>query len=93
MRFFAASESVYEQVRSALDAAWGLPSAGQQTCFAPAAIAPRTASGLVVLAVKAEFCEFDAVSAMLPGLLASGAVSEISEQEYRACKGVPTVWA
>lgn len=93
MRFFSATEPVYEQVRLSLDAAWGLPAHGQLTCYAPAADAPRTDAGLLVLAVDDAFCEFDAVAAILPQLLASGAVAEIDEAQYRACvTRLPDCW-
>lgn len=83
-RFFrTADEPLYENVRLSLDAAWGLDAHGC-TCFAPVAEAPRDQQGRVVLAVDAEFCDYEAVAAVLPGLLESGAVEEISEDEYRA---------
>lgn len=83
-RFFRANEYVYEQVRLSLDAAWGNPGQNATTCFEPAATAPRDAEWRVLLAVNAEFCAYDAVAAMLPDLLTSGAVEEISGEEYEA---------
>jgi len=83
-RFFRATGEVYESVRSALDAAWGLPSNGQETVFDPAAVAPADSQGRSLLAVMSAFCEYEAVAAMLPELLASGAVEEIDEATYRA---------
>jgi hypothetical protein len=83
-RFFRASESVYEQVRLTLDAAWGNPGDNAITCFEPAATAPRDSRGRVLLAVRSDFCEYDAVAAMLPDLLANGAVEEISGEEYES---------
>lgn len=83
-RFFRSSESVYEQVRLALDAAWENPGDNAITCFEPAATAPRDAEGRVLLAVNADFCEYEAVAAMLPDLLTNGAVEEISGEEYEA---------
>ena len=82
-RFFrTADDSLYEQVRLGLDAAWGhVPPA---TCIDPAAVAPRDADGRIVLAVRQEFCEFPAAAEILPGLLASGAVVEIDEPSYMA---------
>ena len=82
-RYFRASESVYEQVRATLDAAWGHPGPVAVTCIEPAATAPRDAEGRVLLAVNAEFCEYTTASELLPGLLASGAGEEISEQDYQ----------
>lgn len=87
MRFFrVASDAVYEEARRALDAAWGLPNEQTKTvtCVEPAETAPHDADGRVLLAVLPEFCEYEAVASMLPSLLASGAVEEISADEYRA---------
>jgi hypothetical protein len=82
-RFFRASPEVYESVRAAIDAEWGLPANGQETAFAPLATAPQS-GGMAYLAVYQSFCEYDAVAAMLPGLLASGAVEEIDAATYQA---------
>ena len=91
MRYFRATESVYEQVRSSLDAAWGHPTADGRTltCIEPAATAPRDANGRIVLAVNNEFCQYEAAAAMLPQLLASGAVEEIDEATYQAALQEP----
>ena len=82
-RYFRSAETVYESVRLALDASWGLPADGQQTCVPVAGVAPRNASGMCLLAVPVEFCEYEAVAAMLPQLLESGAVEEIAASEYQ----------
>lgn len=85
MRYFRSQSDVYEQVRSALDAVWGNPSSdGTCTAIEPALTAPHDFHGRVMLAVRDEFCEFSAVSEMLPQLLASGAVEEIDEAAYMA---------
>ncbi len=89
-RYFRAAEQVYEQARAALDAAWGHPGPVAETCFEPAATAPRDAAGRVLLAVVAEFCEYESVAALLPGLLASGAVEEISGVVYAEAADVFT---
>lgn len=81
-RFFASSDMVYEAVRAQLDAAFGLPANGQETCITPAASAPHDESGRVLLSVNEEFCEYPSVSEMLPGLIASGAVEEITAEQY-----------
>lgn len=89
-RYFRSDEATYESVRLALDAAWGHgPGTGTTTCYEPAATAPRDAQGRVLLAVLAEFCEYEAVAAMLPGLLASGAVEEIDQATYRDSAVLP----
>lgn len=80
--FRTVDAALYEQVRLSLDAAWGHPSGGTVTCIDPAAVAPRDAQGRILLAVKPEFTEFQAAAAMLPQLLASGAVEEIDADEY-----------
>jgi len=82
--FRTADASMYEQIRLGLDAAWGHPTAGTVTCIDPAAVAPHDAQGRILLAVRPEFCEFHAAATMLPGLLASGAVEEITAAEYQS---------
>ena len=86
MRYFrTADANLYESIRLQLDAAWGHPTPDGQTitCFDPVAVAPRDAGGRVLLAVNDEFCDYDAVAAVLPGLLASGAVEEITAADYK----------
>lgn len=87
-RFFRADPATYSAVLEALNLAWGLPANGQQTVFAPVDSAPL-AGGMVYLAVLEQFCQYDAVAAMLPGLLASGVVEEIDEATYRAASEAP----
>jgi hypothetical protein len=87
MRFFRclAGDAVYEQVRHQLDAAWGLPnSQGTATCIEAAATAPRDDAGRVVLAVNDEYCAWEPAPTLLPQLIASGAVAEITEADYMA---------
>jgi hypothetical protein len=92
MRYFRASSAVYEQVRASLDAAWGLPNAlGTATCIEPAATAPKDTEGRVLLAVQGWFCEFAEVASLLPQLIASGAVEEITAAEYQAAIQTPEV--
>ena len=94
MKYFRclAGDEAYEQVRLTLDAAWGHPNAETKTvtCFDPAAVAPRDAQGRIVLAVNDEFVAYPAAAEMLPQLLASGAVEEITEAEYRAAVESPS---
>jgi hypothetical protein len=91
-RYFRASEQVYEAARGQLDAKWGhAPGTGTDTCYEPAATAPHDTEGRVLLAVRAEFCEYPAVASLLPSLLAGGMVEEISESEYRASLPQPPV--
>jgi hypothetical protein len=77
-----ASDELYEQVRLSLDATWGHEP--PTTCVDPATVAPRDSQGRILLAVRPEFVAFDAVAAMLPQLLASGAVEEITAAEYQS---------
>jgi hypothetical protein len=87
MKYYrTADEELYELIRLQLDAAWGhpTPSGYTVTCFDPAAVAPRDAAGRVLLAVKDEFATWEPAATLLPQLLASGAVEEISEAEWRA---------
>lgn len=84
-RFFRSDAATYESIRTTLDTAWGLPDgSGTVTCIQPAATAPRDSQGRVVLAVDAAFCDYTVAADLLPQLLASGAVDEITEAEYRA---------
>lgn len=89
-RFFRSSADVYEQIRTQLDAAWGHgPGTGTLTCFDPIDEAPRDKNGKALLAVRAEFCQYEAVAAMLPTLLESGEVQEISREQYLAATPTP----
>lgn len=87
-RFFRASPEVYAAILSQINAAWGLPRNGQESAFATVDAAPRLDS-LVYLGVQATDCDMQPVAAMLPQLLASGAVEEVSEAEYRAAANTP----
>lgn len=85
MRFFRTNDgSLYESIRLQLDAEWGHPNEQTATCFDPLAVAPRDAQGRVLLGVNNSFCEYAEVAAILPQLLASGAVEEITADEYQA---------
>jgi hypothetical protein len=86
MRFLrTADAALYESIRLQLDAAWGHPTPDGRTvtCFDPAAVAPRDTSGRLLLAVNEEFTTWEPASTLLPQLLASGAVEEITEAQYR----------
>jgi hypothetical protein len=85
MRFFRTADlSLYETIRLQLDAAWGHPSADGRTltCFDPVAVSPRDGSGRVVLAVHDEFATWEPAATILPQILGSGAVEEITEADY-----------
>lgn len=88
MRYFRSDAATYETARATLDAAWGFPSDIAETCITPEPLAPHDVQGRVLLAVNDEFCAYEAVADLLPGLLASGAAEEISEGEYQ--DGLPS---
>lgn len=94
MRYYRceAGDEAYEQARLALDAAWGLPNTDTKTmtCIEPAAVAPRNAQGRIVLAVNDEFCEYPAAQQMLASMTGQGAVTEITEADYRAAVESPS---
>jgi hypothetical protein len=84
-RFFRGDVATYETIRADLDAAWGLPNdKGTTTCISPATTAPKDSQGRVLLAVHEDFATWEPAATLLPQLLASGAVEEISEAAYRA---------
>ena len=91
LRCFRSTDEVYESVRAALDAAWGYANAETKTAtsLTPAADALHDEQGRVYLVIASLYCEYVAAAAMLPQLLASGAVEEISEAEYRAVADPP----
>jgi hypothetical protein len=83
--FRTADEALYEQVRLTLDAAWGHPTPDGKTltCIDQAAVAPRDAAGRILLALRPAFVAYEPAASMLPDLLASGAVEEITAEEYQ----------
>ena len=92
MRFFrTADDSLYEEVRLQLDAAWGHPTPDGRTltCFDPASVAPRDHDGRILLAVREEFATWEPAATFLPQLLTSGVVQEITAAEYQP---VPPRW-
>jgi hypothetical protein len=86
MRYFVAqSDDGYETIRSTLDVAWNLPNSfGTDTCLPPANVAPRNQTGLITLALRDEFCEWPPASLMLPQLLSSFVIEEITANQYWA---------
>jgi hypothetical protein len=83
--FRIADAAIYESLRLQLDAAWGHPTPGGDTitCVNPAAVAPRDSVGRILLSVRGEFAEYEPAASMLPELLASGEVEEISAADYQ----------
>lgn len=87
MRYFRTPDAaLYESIRLQLDDAWGHPTPDGKTltCIDPVAVAPRDQSGRVLLAVREEFLAYEPAASILPQLLASGAVEEITEAEFAA---------
>jgi hypothetical protein len=84
-RYFRTDNAdVYESVRLQLDEAWGhpTPDGGTLTCFDPAATAPRDIEDRILLAVSEEFVTWEPAASLLPSLIGSGEVEEISQAEY-----------
>lgn len=84
MRYFRAVPAVYASICAQLDAAYGYPNAEAKTERTLPLVAelPTDAEGRVYLAVDASYCDFILPGQMLPDLIASGAVEEISAQQY-----------
>jgi hypothetical protein len=86
MRYFRSTPAVYTGVCSQLDAAYGYPNAETKTERAlplPEEL-PADAQGRVYLAISAAYCDYILPSEMLPQLLASGAVEEVTAAVYEA---------
>lgn len=86
MRYFRSTPAVYEGIRAQLDAAYGYPNAETKTLTAiqPSSQLPTDQQGRVYLVIDAAYCDYILPSAMLPELISSGAVEEITAQQYRA---------
>jgi hypothetical protein len=82
-RFFKSSPSVYAEVLANLDDAWGFPKQGFSHCFLPLEYAPQS-GGFAFLAIQAADADMEPAATLLPTLLQSGAVKEITAAEYRA---------
>ena len=89
MRYFRASVAVYESICTQLDVAYGYPNEATKTqrTLPLAQELPSDAAGRVYLALNADYCEYILPSEMLPQLLASGAVEEITHADYRTAAG------
>jgi hypothetical protein len=86
MRYFRSTPAVYAIVCSQLDAAYGYPNPATKTerTLPLAADLPMDSQGRVYLMISAEYCDFILPGQMLPELLASGAVEEVTQAEYEA---------
>ncbi len=69
-----------------LDGEWGYPNEETKTSTAlpPALECPHDEQGRVYLAVDSAYCDYILPSQILPSLIESGAVEEISEASYAA---------
>lgn len=93
LRYFRSTDAVYEQVRAALDAAWGFPNAETKTATAldPSATAPHDDQGRVYLVISGEYCGYEPAATLLPELLSAGVVAEISEADYIGAFPLPAI--
>lgn len=84
-RFFRANDAgLYDAIRLQLDAAWGHPNGQTLTCIVPAAVAPRDDANRLLLAVQEDFATWEPAATILPQLLISGQVAEITAADYQA---------
>lgn len=82
-RFFATSDAVYEGMRTAVDAAWGYPTAvGTQTCVEPASERPHDSAGRALKAIRLDWLSWEPVASMIAGAVSAGIVVEIDEAAY-----------
>jgi hypothetical protein len=86
MRYFRSLLAVYVDICRQLDAAYGYPNAETKTerALPLATDLPSDSQGRVYLAISANYCDFILPSQMLPALLATGDVEEITAAEYQA---------
>jgi hypothetical protein len=86
MRYFRAIPAVYAAVCEQLDLAYGYPNYEMKTLrtLPLASELPGDDQGRVYLAIEKRFCEFDLPSQLLPELLSSGMVEEITAAQFDA---------
>ena len=86
MRYFRSTPAVYQQIGAQLDDAYGYPNAETKTLRTLPLVedVPTDNQGRVYLAMQSDYCDYDLPSQILPELIASGAVEEITEAEFRA---------
>lgn len=91
MRYFRSTPAVYASICAQLDAAYGYPNAETKTQRTLPLVGdlPTDGQGRLYLAVSAAYCDYILPGQMLPDLLASGAVEELTEAQYLAA--VPQV--
>jgi hypothetical protein len=86
MRYFRSTPAVYASICAQLDAAYGYPNAATKTARTLPLVAdlPSDDQGRVYLRISAEYCAYNLPSEMLPQLITSGAVEEITAEQYAA---------
>lgn len=86
MRYFRSTPAVYADICTQLDAAYGYPNAETKTeRTLPLSLSlPMDNQGRVYLAISAAYCEHNLPAELLPQLIASGLVEEITAAEYAA---------
>lgn len=91
MRYFRAMPAVVEQIRAALDAAWGFPNAATKTdtAITPANKLPADEAGRVYMQMDAVYCEYELPAQLLPVLLAAGEVEELTRAAFFAAADQP----
>lgn len=82
MRYFRATPAVYADICAQLDAAYGYPNAETKTERTLPLSLPADNQGRVYLAISAAYCEYNLPSEMLPELIASRLVEEITAAQY-----------
>ena len=85
IRYFRSAVAIYVSVCAQLDNSYGYPNEQTKTqrTLPPTSELPTDNGGRVYLSVNSEYCEFVLPSQILPGLIASGAVEELTEQQWR----------
>jgi hypothetical protein len=83
---------VYLSICQQLDAAYGYPNTATKTdrTLPLASDLPADDQGRVYLAIPAEYCECELPSRMLPQLISSSAIEEITDAEHRSAVGPPS---
>ena len=86
MRYFRSSPAAYSAICAQLDAAYGYPNPETKTERTLPLVAdlPADNQGRVYLAISDEYCGYNLPSEMLPQLIASGVVEELTESQYQA---------
>jgi hypothetical protein len=92
MRYFRSAPAVYLFICQQLDAAYEYPNTATKTERALPVVGdlPADDQGRVYLAIAAEYCKYELPSRMLPQLISSGSIEEITAADYRSAVGPPS---